>query len=269
LTRSVRDAALILSVIGGADPADAATLGAPTNVDYLAGLDAGIGVARTTGWGEDTAGDVLAEQAIASLSKVGAVVVDNANLPSARFLVESGDEMIVLTTEFKVGVEAYLAGRGDGSPRTLADLISFNRKHADLELPHFGQEVFESAQETNGLEDPAYLEALARCRRAGREEGIDAALRAHEVDVLIAPTFPRAWNIDLVNGDPDSVTGASTPAAVAGYPVLSVPIGAVGALPIGLAVFGTAWSEPMLLRVAAALETALGAAPPPGYLATQ
>ncbi|MDX6286059.1 MAG: amidase [Frankiales bacterium] len=274
LTRSVRDAALILSVIAGADPADAATRGAPTNVDYLAGLDAGvrglrIGVARTTGWGEDTAGDALAEQAIAALSTLGAVVVDNANLPSAQFLFESGDEMVVLMTEFKVGVEAYLAGRPDGSPRTLAELIAFNLEHADLELPHFGQEVFESAQETNGLEDPVYLDALARCRRAGREEGIDAALRTHQVDVLVAPTFPRAWSTDLVNGDPDAVTGSSTPAAVAGYPVLSVPIGVVGALPIGLAVFGTSWSEPILLRVAAALEQTLGAAQPPAYLPTQ
>jgi amidase len=274
MARTVRDAALALSVIAGPDPHDTASPIAPTGIDYLAGLDAGvrdlrIGVARTTGWGEDAQGDTLAEQALAALSTLGAVIVDNANLPTAQYLLESEDEMIVLTHEFKVGIAAYLAGRSDGSPRSLADLIAFNLEHADRELCHFGQEVFENAQQTTGLLEPAYLDALARCRRAGREEGIDAVLRGHEVDVLVAPAFPRAWSADLVGGDPNTVIGASTPAAVAGYPCVSVPIGQIGALPVGLALFGTAWSEPILLRVAAALENVLGPSRAPAYLPTQ
>jgi amidase len=274
IARTVRDAALVLAVIAGRDPADAATVRAPMGVDYLSGIDAGvrdlrIGVARTTGWGGDSATDTLGEAALAALSSMGATVVDNANLPSAAELADCDEEITVFCHEFKVGIEAYLASRPDGSPRTLADLVDFNRAHADVELRHFGQEWFESALDTGGLAEPAYLAALDRCQRWGREDGIDAAVRDYAVDVLVAPTYPPAWPADLTAGDPHTIASASTPAAVAGYPIVTVPVGLVGALPVGLSVFGTAWSEPMLLRVAAALERAVGPAPAPAYRTSQ
>jgi amidase len=222
-----------------------------------------IGLARTTSWGSHAAVDALAEAAVSALSGLGAVIVDDANLPSAPELDDAEDEMTVLKHEFKVGIADYLATRPDGSPRSLGDLIDFNRAHADVELVHFGQEIFEAALETDGLEVPAYLAARDRCRRRGRQEGIDAALHRHELVALLAPAYPPAWRIDLEGGDPEEVASASTAPALAGYPVLTVPIGLVEGLPVGLAVFGTAWSEQTLIRIAAAIERALGPLPPP------
>ena len=194
----------------------------------------------------------------------GPTLVDPADLPSIDELGETDAELTVLNTEFKADLEAYLTTRGPGSPRTLADVVAFNDAHAATELAHFGQDRFAQALRTNGLGDPAYLAALETCRRLGRTQGIDAALRAHDLDALVLPTYPPAWKIDLVNGD-QLAGGCPQAAAVAGYPLLTVPCGTSGGLPVGLAFMGTAWSEPVLIRLAYAFEQALGLSLTPAY----
>lgn len=265
ITRTVWDAAALLSVL--AEPA------ARGPRDYTAycrddGLrGARIGVPRRVLWGYSTEADDLAEEAIRLLAARGATIVDPAELPSIEELSRSDAEMTVLYTEFKVCLEEYLATRTPGSPRTLADLVAFNEAHADEELRHFGQDRFEVALHTQGLDDPDYLAALETCRVLGRERGIDAALAAHDLDALVVPAYPPAWPIDLENGDLIA-GGCSQPAAVAGYPLLTVPCGVVDGLPVGLAFMGTAWSEPTLVRLGYAFERALGLTIRPAYRPT-
>ncbi len=266
IATTVADAALLLGVLAGSDPEDAATMrsGRVAYSDYtrfcrpdgLAG--ARIGLPRAGLWGYSTAADALAEEAVRLLAAQGATVVDHADLPSIDEIRESDAEFTVLSTEFKADLESYLATRRPDGPRTLAELVAFNNDHADRELTHFGQDRFESALATRGICDPVYVEALRTCRRLGRTHGIDAALGAGRLDALVMPTYPPAWKIDLVNGD--QLAGAcSTPAAIAGYPVVTVPCGAADGLPVGLAFVGTAWSEPTLIRLAYAFEQALNA----------
>ncbi|WP_237742635.1 amidase [Actinopolymorpha alba] len=272
IARTVADAALLLGVLAGTASDDPATLqrGRTAHSDYTGfcrrdGLrGARIGLPRKGLWGYAPRADALAEQAVRLLAAEGATIVDPADLPVVSDLSSSTCEGTVLTTEFKVDIEAYLATRGPGAPRSLADLIAFNEANADTELQYFGQERFEDAMNTRGLDDPAYLEALATCRRLARAEGIDAALRAHDLDALVMPAYPPAWKIDLANGDHLS-GGCSQPAALAGYPVVSVPCGVTDGLPVGLAFMGTAWSEPTLIRLAYAFEQALDLSLRPGY----
>ncbi|HEY6737469.1 MAG TPA: amidase [Actinopolymorphaceae bacterium] len=251
ITATVAEAALLQAVLSGQHPR--------TYVDHLAPdalRGARIGVPRNGYWGYSPRADAVCEEAVRLLAACGATIVDPAPLPSSQELAASNCEDVVLTTEFKVDVEAYLARR-PGGPRTLQDLVTFNTTYADVELRHFGQERFERALSAPGPDDPAYHAALATAHRLGRDEGIDAALRANGLDALVAPAFPPAWKIDLVNGD-QVAGGCSTVSAIAGYPLLTVPCGEVDGLPVGLAFMGTAWSEGMLLRLGYAFEQALG-----------
>ncbi len=263
MTRTVLDAARMLGVLAVTSATDPATL-APdrrASADYTAfcsGEVAGlrIGLPRKKLWGYSPQADSAAEAAVRLLAAHGVEVVDDADLPSLEELFEVDHELAVLRSEFKAGIAAYLATRGPDGPKTLADLIAFNSDHADKELVHFGQEAFEQSVDAPDLDDPGYLHALAECRRLGRSEGIDAALRKHGVDALVMPSYPPAWKIDLVNGD--HVNGSCTkPSAVAGYPILTVPSGMVDGLPVGVAFVGTAWSEPTLLRLGYAVEQLL------------
>jgi amidase len=191
------------------------------------------------------------------MKKAGATIVDPANLPTdGQFDAAEGE---VLRYEFKADLNAYLAARGvrdeAGAPATLATLIDYNDRHADREMPFFGQELFVQSQAKGPLTTTAYRTALAKSKRLAGAEGIDAVLRAHRLDALVAPTGQPAWTIDLLNGD-HFTGGYSSASAVAGYAHVTVPAGAVHGLPVGLSFFAGAWSEPTLLKLAYAFEQA-------------
>jgi amidase len=273
MTRTVRDAALLLSALAAPDASDAGSRpsGMPSGADFTRGLDAGglrgarIGIPRPVYFGYSPSADALAETAFQVLRDAGAILVDPAPIGTAPSL--DGPEDLVLLYEFKADLDAYLRGLGGSGPRTLAELIAFNDKNAAVEMPFFGQERFLKAQSKGPLTDPAYKRALALCRRLAGREGIDATMERHRLDALVAPTQGPAWLIDLVNGD--SFSGSSsTPAAVAGYPSITVPMGQVHSLPVGLSFFGRAFSEPTLLRLAFAFEQATHHRQPPRLLPT-
>ncbi len=268
MTRTVSDAALILAAVAE-PPAEAdpprfrEALSRALTKNGAAGLR--VGVAR--GFNNiSRAVTAIFDAAIEDLRRLGATIVDPVDLgPLAKI---DDPEMMVLLSELKADLAAYLATRGpDTAVRTLADVVQWNAAHARAELSFFGQELFEQALQKGPLDGAAYKEALAACRRYARDEGIDAALRAHKLDVIAAPTGGPAWLTDLVNGD--AFTGSSsTPAAVAGYPSITVPAGFLRGLPIGISFFAGAWSEPTLLRVAYAYEQATKRRAPPRYLPT-
>jgi amidase len=272
MARTVTDAAVLLAALAGTDPRDPATAGGEGRAgDYAPALDphglrgARLGVARNlAGFHPDT--DRLFEEAVAEMRRQGAEFVDPADVPNVQ---ELGDpELEVLLFEFKAGLDAYLASLGPAAPvRTLGDVIAFNERHRDREMPYFGQELFLRAQEKGPLSTPAYLEALEMCRRLSRKEGLDAVLDRHRLDALVAPTGAPAWVIDPVSGD-HFVGGNSTPAAVSGYPSVSVPMGFVFGLPVGLSFVGRPWSEAVLVRLAFAFEQATGHRRPPRFLPT-
>jgi amidase len=269
MARTVTDAVLLLNAIVGADPADPATAAAPRGApDYTAFLEAGglkgarIGVARAF-FGFNPAVDALMEAALRVLKDGGAVLVDPVDLEAPAALNEA--ELTVLLHEFKAGLNAYLASLGPGAAvRTLAELIAFNEREAAREMPYFGQELFIRAEATKGLDAPEYQRALATCRRLARDEGIDRVVARHRLDAIVAPTGGPAWTIDLLNGD-HFTGGSSTPAAVAGYPAITVPAGFVHGLPVGLTFFGRAWSEGTLIRLAFAFEEATHHRRPPRF----
>jgi amidase len=273
MTRTVADAAALLGALAGKGPRDPATAGQPARAasDYLKALDRGGARGRRVGVVRSFASigkPVLAilDEAVEALRRLGAVVVDPVDLgPVAKL---DDPELVVLLHELKADMAGYLATRGPKAPaRTLDDLVRFNVAHAGEELRWFGQELFEQAVQKGPLDSPAYREALAACRRMARDEGIDAALKAHRLDVLVAATGGPAWLADLVNGD--SFTGSSsTPAAVAGYPSITVPAGALHGLPIGISFFAGAYSEPTLLGVAYAYEQATMHRKKPRFLTT-
>jgi amidase len=256
MARTVADAALLLSVMAGTDPGDPVTGAADRQRgDYRAALDPGgldgvrLGVARAyCGYHERT--DGLLEEAIGELKKAGALVIDPIALPSVDEIRPS--ERLVMETEFKHGLNAYLAAADTGL-RDLGEVIAFNRAHAAKIMPHFGQEIFEASLERGGLDEPAYLEALATARRLARKDGIDAALARDRLDAIIAPTTTPAWLIDWLCGD-NKRGGASCPAAVAGYPHITVPMGCVDHLPVGLSFFAGAFAESKLIRISFAFE---------------
>jgi amidase len=273
MARSVRDCALLLGALVGHDPADAAMRGgARPPVDYAAALNADalkgarLGVARQF-FGFHGATDRAFEPVLAALAKAGAVLVDPVTLPAIETL--GAAELTVLLYELKVGLDAYLAALGPGAAvRSLADVIAFNERHAAREMRWFGQALFVKAQAKGPLTDDDYLKARALCLRVARDEGINAVLKAHSLDALIAPTGAPAWRSDLVLGDHFVGGGVTSPAAIAGTPSLTVPAGEVHGLPIGLTFFAGAWSEARLLALGHAFEQATQARRPPRYLAT-
>src|SRR5690242_5525303 len=260
LCRTVADAAALLSAMAGADPRDRATAASSGHVeqDYRAFLKkdglrgARIGVARAKFFGYSDVTDRLANEAIDVLRREGAAVIDPADIPHAGEYDNS--ELEVLLYELKADLNAYLAVLPAGARiRTLADAIAFNERERDREMPYFGQELFVQAEGKGPLTSPGYRKALATCRRLARTAGLDAVLAKHRLDAIVAPTGNPAWPTDLVNGD--HFTGSSsTPAAVAGYPSVSVPMGHAWGLPVNLSFFGRAWSEPTLIRLAYAFE---------------
>jgi amidase len=206
------------------------------------------------------------EAAIAVMKQQGAEIIDPVELGAMPELGEA--ELEVLLYEFKDGLNAYLTERGAGAPvKSLAELIEANQRLGDRELPYFAQELFEKAQAKGPLTDEAYRKARETCLRVARAEGIDAVMAQHRLDALVCPTNGPAWTIDAMNGD-HFIGGSSTPAAVAGYPSISVPVGFVHGLPVGASLFGRAFSEATLIKLAYAYEQASHARKPPTFPAT-
>ena len=260
IARTVLDAAVLLGAMVGHDPRDpasAADAQLPEDHDYTRFLHADglrgarIGVARNF-FGFNPRVDDVMEAALAAMREAGAEIVDPVPLempPEVR-----ANQLEVLLYEFKAGLNAYLAERRPGSPvRSLAGVIAFNEEHADRVMTYFGQELMVMAEAKGPLTDEAYLRALESNRRMAGEEGIRARLHEHSLDALVAPSGGPAWLTDYVNGD-HHAGGSSTPAAVAGYPSITVPAGYVWGLPVGISFFADAFSEPVLLRLAYAFE---------------
>lgn len=274
MTRSVSDAAILLTAMTGSDPRDPASIRssrAPA-VDYIKALNAAalkgarIGVARKRYFGYSPSADRLAEAAITAMKEQGAIIVDPADIPTASQLEDC--ELEVLLYEFKADLNAYLKGLGPNAKvRSLEDLIAFNEREKAREMPFFGQEIFLMAQKKGALSSPAYLKALATCGARSRTQGIDAVMSKHRLDAIVAPTGSPAWPIDPVNGD-HFLGASSTPAAVAGYPSITVPAGFAHGLPVGISFIGKPWSEPRLLALAYAYEQATKHRRPPQFLPT-
>jgi amidase len=276
MCRTVADAAILLSALAGPDPADAATRSAGEKgaADYTRFLDpnglkgARIGVPRKGLFGQSPAADRLVEAAIAEMKRLGAVIVDPADIETVDgFSGSDTSELAVLLYELKADLNAYLASLPSPRVRTLADVIDFNQKNKDREMPYFGQELFETAQKKGPLTDKAYRDALEKDVRLSRKEGIDKTMDKYKLDALVAPTSGPATLIDLVNGD-YGVNGSSTLPAVAGYPDITVPAGFEHGLPVGISFFGRAWSEGKLIAIANAFEQATKHRRPPQFLAT-
>ncbi|MFC4786455.1 amidase [Nocardioides sp. MAHUQ-72] len=248
MARTVRDAAALLSVLAG-DGVDYAAHAVPGR---LAGKR--IGVPRATYWGYSPHADAAAERAVALLAAEGATIVDHADLPAYEPSLWE-DELLVLLAELRSGLGDYLATRPGDVPRSLEEVVQFNRDHADRELAHFGQGLFEKA--LAGPEDgsPEYAAARARCVAASREDGIDRVLREHRLDALVTPSYAPANPIDLVN--PESFPGSCTaPTALAGYPLLTVPTELAAGLPVAVSFWGAAGSEATLVEIAHGYEQA-------------
>ncbi len=259
MARTVTDAAVLLGAMTGVDPADPSTESSrdKAHADYTPFLDpdglrgARIGVARRFFQSRSPASQVL-EAALAEMKRQGATLVDPADDPPLPSLGDA--EITVMLYEFKADLNAYLAALGPGAPvHSLEELIVFNERNKDREMPFFGQELFIQAQEKGPLTDKAYLDALERCRRLSRQEGLDALMDRHKLDAVVAPSGGPAGKTDPVYGD-RGVGGSSSAAAVAGYPSITVPAGFVFGLPVGISFFGRAYSEPILLKLAYAFE---------------
>jgi amidase len=273
MARTVRDAAILLGVLVGADADDAATKESEDRSysDYTRFLDADglkgarIGVVRRL-TGFHPAVDELMEDALQAMQRQGAILVDPANIPTlGRF---NASELVVFLYELKADLNAYLEKLGPGAPvHSLKEIIEFNRKNRKKEMPYFGQELFLRAEELGPLTSTEYLEALERNRLLSRKEGIDAVMDKHKLDALVAPTAGPAWVTDLVHGG-GGTGGSSSAAAVAGYPNITVPAGHVFGLPVGVSFFGRAWTEPTLLKLAYAFEQATNHRKPPRFLPT-
>ncbi len=267
MAASVGEAAELLTAIAGSDATDPATRDADKHkIDYVGALNTDslrgkrIGVMRfASGFGTDAA----FETALATLRARGATLVDIKKFDDSAI---GKNELTVLLTEFKVDLAKYLrASPAPISVRTLADVIAFNQAQMKREMPLFGQELFEQAQKTKGLGDPAYKKAREVSFRAAGPNGIDRLLKDYKVVALVGPTMPPAWKIDAVNGDQISGGGAGSLAAVAGYPHLTVPMALVKGLPVGLSFIGPKWSEPLLLSLGYAYEQARGPFPTPKF----
>jgi amidase len=275
MARTVRDAAILLGVLAGVDPRDAITRTNESHrrTDYTLELDANgfrgarIGIARKHFTGYSAGTDRLLGSAIDLMKQHGAVIVDPADIATAGQADDS--ELEVLLYEFKADLNAYLKQlKPNVAVRSLADVIAFNTKNASRELRYFGQEIMEQAQAKGPLTEKKYLDALAKNRRLMGAQGIDATMKKFNVDALVAPTQGPASLIDLVNGDPNGGSSFTSPAAIAGYPHVTVPMGFVRGLPVGLSFVGGAWSEPTLLKLAYAFEQAAPARRKPTFAAS-
>jgi amidase len=261
MARTVTDAAILLGVLAGVDPRDAATNESQGKslTDYTKFLDpnglrgARIGVARKF-FGFNDKVDKLMTDAIDVIKRSGAEVIDPAEIETTGKFDDS--EFEVLLYEFKADLNAYLAGLGPNAPiHTLKEAIEFNEKNRDKEMPYFGQEIFLRAEAKGPLTDKAYLDDLEKDQRMSRVEGIDATMNKNKLDAIIAPTGGPPWTTDLINGDHFSGS-SSTPPAVAGYPNINVPAGYIYGLPVGISFMGRAYSEPVLIKLAYAFEQA-------------
>lgn len=262
MTRTVTDAALLLTAIIGTDPRDPVTAQADAHqlgdlstflkLDALKGARVGVVRQSLTGYHAKT--DALFEEALKTLNALGAVIVDPADIPH---IDDYGrDESTVLHYEFKQGINDYLAALGPAAKmKSLEDLIRFNEANKTRVMPWYGQEDFLKSQACGPLTDKKYLDARARCVRLSRREGFDAVMAQHRLDVLVAPTGGPAWPTDLLTGDHFGGS-SSSPCAVAGYPHVTVPMGWMSDLPVGLSFMGLAWTEAKLLGYAFAYEQA-------------
>ena len=273
MARTVTDAAIVLGTLVGTDPRDAVTKqsAGKAKQDYTQFLrndglrGARLGVSRQHLGFHETV-DELMEAALDAMREQGAEVVDVDELIPDGAVGDA--EYEVLLYEFKEDLNRYLATRGGGdSLRTLSDLITYNKEHAAEEMPYFRQEIMLQAEAKGGLDQPDYREALDKILRLSRDEGIDKALREQQLDAILAPTGGPAWPTDLVTGD-HFLGGSSSPAAMAGYPSITVPMGFVHGLPVGISFFAGAYREPTLIKLAYAYEQATQHRKVPGFLAT-
>ncbi|MCA9924408.1 MAG: amidase, partial [Anaerolineales bacterium] len=281
MARTVTDAAIILGTLTGIDERDEMTLESNNHfdnaqtkrfhTDYTPFLDkdglrgARIGVARNY-FGFHPQVDAIIKHAINVMQDCGAIIVDPANIETVKQFKKS--ELEVLLYEFKHDLNQYLATLSPDVPtRTLADLIAFNEAHQAEVMPHFGQELFVQAEAKGPLTDAAYLNALAKNHELARDKGIDAVLKQHRLDAIVAPTNGPAWLTDWINGDHYG-GGCSAAAAVAGYPHITVPAGYVHGLPVGISFFAGAYQEPTLIRLAYAFEQATQVRRTPQFLET-
>lgn len=272
MCRTVAEAAIVLGALAGADPADSATAASEGKIptDYTRFLDpkglqgARVGVLRKEYDFSESVMPVF-QAALDAMRREGAVLVDVEIASIGKF---DESEMTVLLYEFKADLNAYLAAAGPKMPvSSLKELIAFNERNRDTEMPYFGQDIFEKAEAKGPLTEKAYTGALAQNRRLARTEGIDLTMDKYRLDAIVAPTAGPSWLTDLVDGDHDT-GGSSSLAAVAGYPNIHVPAGFVFGLPVGVSFFGRAWSEPRLIRIAYAFEQATRARRPPRFLPT-
>lgn len=273
MARTVRDAAILLGVLAGFDPEDKATEESrgKSFADYTLYLNpkglqgTRIGVVRKL-FGFHRIVDAVSNSALDIMKQQGATIIDPADIATLGKL--SDIEMTVMLYELKAGLNAYLARLGPNTPvHTLREIIQYNEKNEKTEMPYFGQDLFLQAEAKGPLTSKEYVNALKTCRKLSRKEGIDAVMKKHKVDALVAPTDGPAWLTDLITGD-HYIGGSSTPAAVAGYPSITVPTGFVYGLPIGISFFGRAWSEPTLLKLAYAFEQATKTRKTPRFLPT-
>jgi len=271
MARTVTDAAILLGALTGIDSRDPATekIQGKAYMDYTKFLDsnglqgARIGVARNY-FGFNEKVDQIMEASIAVMKNLGAEIIDPTNIATAEQLHYSKSD--VLFYEFKANLNAYLTGLGPNAPvRSLGDIIKFNEDNREKIMPYFGQERMLMAQEKGPLTDSTYIEALQSSKKLARDEGIDAVMREHQLDAIVAPSGKPAWMTDWINGDPGS-SGSSSPAAVAGYPNITVPAGYIFGLPIGINFFGGAYEEPKLIKLAFAFEQATKVRQPPKFL---
>jgi amidase len=271
MCRTVRDAAILLGALTGVDPVDSATAASSGKSynDYAQFCDpnglkgARIGVARKY-FGFNDLVDALMEQALDAVKKQGATLVDPADIETlGKF---DASELSVLLYELKADMNAYLARLGPSAPQhTLKEIIEFNERNRQREMPYFGQDLFIKAEAKGPLTEKAYLDALDTNHQLARKEGIDATMDKYHLDAIVAPTGGPAWLTDLLNGD-HVAGGSSNAAAVAGYPNINVTAGFISGLPVGISFFGRAWSEPTLIRLAYAFEQTTKARQAPKFL---
>lgn len=273
ICRTVADAAILLTAMAGIDAADSATEGSrgKAQTDYMNFLDRGglrgarIGVIRKFFDFNDALGPLM-ESLLEVMKREGAVIVDPVEIASIGKFDKS--ELEVLLYEFKADLNAYLAVAGGKAPvHSLKEIIEFNERNREKEMPFFGQDIMTKSEAKGPLTDQAYRDALELNHRLTRAEGIDRAMDEHKLDALMAPTAGPSWLTDHVTGDHDT-GGSSSLAAVAGYPNINVPAGFVFGMPVGVSFFGRAWSEPTLIKVAYAFEQATRARKAPRFLAS-